>query len=486
MLLFGKHDVYMNVSGAERLTPTRRRAAYRQTDRFGPRARGKMEEDLLGSDPEPDVAGPRRVILPVLDQPLFTEKRRSRLPARTRVGIASAPRIQAVVSARSDEFRRRHFPAARRSEWNDWRWQLQNRVRDLKRLVQIVRLSADEETALACLGGHLPLGITPYYAALMNPDDPSDPIRRTLIPSTGEFLRMPGEADDPLAEDGHMPVPGLVHRYPDRVLFLVTSFCATYCRYCTRSRMVGQTGEYHLNKEQYQRAIEYIAAHPQIRDVLVSGGDPLTMTDERLEWILGRLRAIPHVEMLRIGVKVPVVLPQRITPALTRMLRRFHPLWLSIHFMHPNELTPEVAEACGRLADAGIPLGSQTVLSQGINDDVETMTRLVHGLLRIRVRPYYLYQCDPISGSAHFRTTIEKGLEIINGLRGHTTGYACPTYVIDAPGGGGKIALSPDNVIGREGDVVLLRNYEGRVYRYPDPISSSSGFAAAAPGDGRC
>ena len=233
--------------------------------------------------------------------------------------------------------------------------------------------------------------------------------------------------------------------------------------------MVGQTGEYHFNWAQYQQALDYIEARPQIRDVLLSGGDPLTMADDRLEWLLARLRAIPHVEFIRIGTKVPAVLPQRITPELCRALRRFHPLWMSLHFMHPTELTPETNQACQRLANAGIPLGSQTVLSRGVNDDVETMTRLVHGLLRVRVRPYYLYQCDPISGSAHFRTSVARGLEIIAGLRGHTTGYGVPNFVIDAPGGGGKIPLLPDSVVGRDGDFLLLRNYEGGVFRYPDP-----------------
>jgi lysine 2,3-aminomutase len=232
---------------------------------------------------------------------------------------------------------------------------------------------------------------------------------------------------------------------------------------------VVHSGEYHFNHTQYQRAIDYIAAHPEIRDVLLSGGDPLTMNDERLEWILSRVRAIPHVEFLRIGTKTPAVLPQRITPALTRMLRRYHPLWMSIHFMHPNDLTAEVSQACSRLADAGIPLGSQTVLSAGVNDDVQTMTRLVHGLLKCRVRPYYLYQCDPISGSSHFRTPVAKGLEIIAGLRGYTSGYGVPTFVIDAPGGGGKIPLIADPVVGRDGGFVQLRNYEGKVFRYPDP-----------------
>jgi lysine 2,3-aminomutase len=253
------------------------------------------------------------------------------------------------------------------------------------------------------------------------------------------------------------------------VLFLVTGSCSTYCRYCTRSRMVGGGGEYTFNLRQWEQALAYIEATPAIRDVLLSGGDPLTLPDDKLEWLLSHLRAIPHVEFLRLGTKVPAVLPQRITPALARMLKRYHPVWMSIHFMHPDEVTPEVAKACERLADAGVPLGSQTVLLAGINDDVETMKRLMHGLLKIRVRPYYLYQCDPISGSSHFRTPVERGIEIIRGLRGHTTGYAVPTFVIDAPGGGGKIPLIPEYVAGREGDDLLLVNYEGRLYRYPDP-----------------
>ncbi|MBN2559389.1 MAG: KamA family radical SAM protein [Phycisphaerae bacterium] len=429
-----------------------------------------MEEGLLGSDPEPDGAHANCVALPVLDQRYPTEEHRQRHRVHERADINRESRSIATSSTRSESFRKAHFPEARRSEWNDWRWQLRNRLRDLQRLGRVVRLSFDEETAIKRVGGHLPVGITPYYASLIDSEDPHDPIRKTMIPTTAEFVHSPGEADDPLAEDMDMPVPGLVHRYPDRVLFLVTGRCATYCRYCTRGRMVGQTGEYHFNEPQYKRALDYIAAHDEVRDVLLSGGDPLTMTDERLDRLLGRVRAIPHVEIVRIGTKIPAVLPQRITPSLTRMLSRHHPLWLSIHFTHPVELTPEVAEACGRLADAGIPLGSQTVLTRGVNDDVETMKRLMHGLLRIRVRPYYLYQCDPILGSAHLRTSVQRGMEIISGLRGHTTGYACPTYVIDAPGGGGKIALWPDNVVGREGDDLLLRNYEGEVFRYPDPL----------------
>jgi lysine 2,3-aminomutase len=384
-----------------------------------------------------------------------------------------------VVSERSREFHARCFPDASLREWNDWTWQLRHRIRNREGLERIVHLSEDEQKAIERIGGRLPLGITPYYASLLDPLDPDEPIRRSMIPVGGELVRGSGEADDPLDEESGSPLPGLVHRYPDRVLFLVTSFCATYCRYCTRARMVGHTGEYHFNESQYQRAIDYIAAHREIRDVLLSGGDVLTMADARIAWLLERLRAIPHVEFLRIGTKLPAVLPQRITPELLAMLRRFHPLWMSIHFMHPAELTPEVGQACERIADAGIPTGSQTVLIRGVNDDVDTMKRLMQGLLRHRVRPYYLYQCDPISGSEHLRTSVAKGLEIIAGLRGYTTGYACPTFVVDGPGGGGKIALLPDAVVGRDGDNLLLRNYAGEIVAYPDPEGAPGARGAA-------
>jgi lysine 2,3-aminomutase len=372
--------------------------------------------------------------------------------------------------ARARHFRTAFFPDASLAQWNDWQWQLRHRLRDLGSLEAIFRLAPDELEAIDRIGGRLPVGITPYYASLMDRFDPLDPIRRTMIPVGGELIRGPGEADDPLDEDGDSPVPGLVHRYPDRVLFLVTNFCATYCRYCTRARLVGHTGEYHFNTRQYEEALAYIAAHAEIRDVLISGGDPLTMADSRLDWLLARLRAIAHVEFVRIGSKVPAVLPQRITPELARLLRRYQ-VWLSLHFMHPAELTPPVSRACNRLADAGIPLGSQTVLLRGVNDDVATMRALMHGLLRMRVRPYYLYQCDPISGSEHLRTSVSKGLEIMAGLRGFTSGYACPTYVVDGPGGGGKIALLPEAIVGRDGDDLLLRNYAGEICRYPDPLT---------------
>ena len=373
------------------------------------------------------------------------------------------------VSPIADNFRKRVYSNATKSEWNDWHWQLHHRIQELDELARIIELSDDERTAIVNHTGHLPLAITPYYASLLEEKNPLQPLRRTVVPVNAEYRRTNGEAEDPLGEENDTPVAGVVHRYPDRALVLVTGFCSTYCRYCTRSRMVGNHNENRFNEDCLEQAIAYIERTPAVRDVLLSGGDPLTLSDRKLEWILSRLRRIPHVEFLRIGTKVPVVLPQRISLTLTRMLKRYHPLWVSIHVTHPDELTPEVAQACSRLADAGIPLGSQTVLLAGVNDDVATMRRLVHGLLRMRVRPYYLYQCDPIPGSSHFRTPVEKGLEIIQGLRGFTTGYAVPNYVIDSPGGGGKIVLLPEHVVGRDGDDLLLRNYQGTIYRYPDP-----------------
>ena len=400
----------------------------------------------------------------------------TRAVGSTTRGAATNPSVDArhdfVVSDRTREFRARAFPDATDEQWNDWKWQLRSRIRDVASLERAFRLSVDEKRTVIELGDRLPVGITPYYASIIDAEDASSGLRRTMIPVGDEFVTSAGEDEDPLAEDADMPVPGLVHRYPDRVLFLVTSFCATYCRYCTRSRLVGKTGEYHFNTKQFERALAYIEATPEIRDVLISGGDPLTMHDDRLEWLISRLRAIPHVEFIRLGSKVPAVMPQRITPDLCAMLRKYHPFWLSIHFMHPDEVTPEVVQACGRLADAGIPLGSQTVLTRGVNDDPEVMKRLMHNLLKARVRPYYIYQCDPIPGSRHFRTPVETGLRIIEALRGHTTGYAVPSLVIDAPGGGGKIPLSPDYVVGRDGDHIVLRNYAGHTFRYPDPLAS--------------
>jgi lysine 2,3-aminomutase len=367
-------------------------------------------------------------------------------------------------------FREKYFPEVIDAEWHNWRWQLRHRIRTCGELGRLLDLTSDEYSAEAFHTSTMPLAITPYYAALLDPAWNKDQtLRKAVIPLCDEYLRSPGEEEDPLGEDLDSPVPGLVHRYPDRVLFLVTDFCSVNCRYCTRSRIIRPNEKYPFNMRQWEQAVEYIRQHTEVRDVLLSGGDPLTLADEKLEWLLKSLRAIPHVEFVRIGTKVPMVLPMRITKGLCSMLKKYHPLWMSIHATHPDELTVEAREACSRLADSGIPLGSQTVLLAGINDSVDVMKRLVHGLLKVRVRPYYLYQCDPIQGSKHFRTPVEKGLEIIRGLRGFTTGYAVPHFVIDAPHGGGKIPLLPDYVEGRdESGNLVLRNYQGCQYKYPE------------------
>ncbi|MBN2038448.1 MAG: KamA family radical SAM protein [Spirochaetes bacterium] len=375
---------------------------------------------------------------------------------------------RATSSPKTTIFRKNHYPHISRETWNDWKWQLQNRITNVEELSLILRLSEDEETVLRKAHHIFPFSITPYYASLLDIDDPAHPLRRTVIPSGAELVKSEGESDDPLDEENDSPVPGLVHRYPDRVLFLTTDFCSNYCRYCTRSRMVGRSSCSAFSKKNWEMSIAYIESHPEIRDVLLSGGDPLTLSDESLEWLLSSLRKISHIEIIRIGSKVPVVLPQRITSKLVKILKRYHPVWMNIHFTHPDEVTPEVEIACRKLSNAGIPLGSQTVLLKGINDDVEILRSLYHQLLKNRVRPYYLYQCDPISGSSHFRTRVEKGIEIIKGLRGFTTGFAVPNFVIDAPGGGGKIPLQPQYFQGVEGNTVMLRNYEDKLFTYPD------------------
>jgi lysine 2,3-aminomutase len=313
----------------------------------------------------------------------------------------------------------------------------------------------------------LAMSIPPYFFSLIDAADEDCPIRRQVVPRGQETHVAPWEMSDPCGEDSHSPVPGLVHRYPDRVLFLVTDRCAAYCRYCTRSRMVSNASGYDFHPE-FDRQIEYIRSHPEIRDVLLSGGDPLLLSDEKLEVLLRQLRAIPHVEFLRIGTRIPVFLPQRVTPGLCAMLRQYHPLFISIHSNHPRELTTEVREALGRLADAGVPLGNQSVLLRQVNDDVVTTRAHVQKLLMCRVRPYYIYQCDLITGSAHLRASVRKGLEIMDSLRGHTSGYAVPQYVIDAPGGGGKVPVNPQYVLSRNNDRVVIRNFEGRIFEYPE------------------
>lgn len=354
--------------------------------------------------------------------------------------------------------------------WNDWHWQLKNRVTTLEQLERLLPTLTPEERAGALLAGRskLAVAITPYFFNLIDPADENCPIRWQVIPRIEETYSAKWEMTDPCGEDSHSPVPGLVHRYPDRVLFLVTDRCAAYCRYCTRSRLVSNASGYDFHPE-FDRQIAYIEAHPEIRDVLLSGGDPLLLSDDKLRHLLGRLRAIPHVEFLRIGTRIPIFLPQRITPALCAMLREFHPLFISIHSNHPRELTTEVQAALGRLADAGIPLGNQSVLLKHVNDDVDVMKAHVQKLLMCRVRPYYIYQCDLIQGSAHLRTSVRKGLEIMDALRGHTTGYAVPQYVIDAPGGGGKVPINPGYILRQDEGRVIIRNFEGKVFEYPEP-----------------
>lgn len=426
--------------------------------------RSPAKRKMVERTPEPGVeAGVQATLdFPSVISPVANPASQSALQAK------KANRFP--VSAQARDFYKRNFPGTTPDDWNDWRWQARARIRTLEQLERVFDLSQDERAAALQHKGSLPVGITPYYASLMAHADASEPLRRTHIMVNDEYVRMPGEEDDPLSEDHDTVAPGLVHRYPDRVLFLTTGFCSTYCRYCTRSRMVGNPGgEYQFSTTQWEKALAYLEAHTEVRDVLLSGGDPLSIGDDKLDWLLTRLRKIKHIEFVRIGTKIPAVLPMRITRDLVKMLRKHHPLWMSIHFTHPTEITPEVREATSRLADAGIPLGSQTVLLKDINDDTQVMKTLMHGLLTMRVKPYYLYQCDPIKGSGHFRTPVHKGIEIIQSLRGHTTGYACPMFVVDAPGGGGKILLAPDAVAGRDGDDLLLRNFEGRIFRYPDP-----------------
>ncbi|MGP8198108.1 MAG: KamA family radical SAM protein [Limisphaerales bacterium] len=360
------------------------------------------------------------------------------------------------------------------ANWTDWHWQLKNRITSLEQLQRLLpSLTPDEYAGVLLANKKLALSIPPYFFNLIDPADENCPIRSQVVPRVQETHAAPWEMSDPCGEDAHSPVPGLVHRYPDRVLFLVTDRCAAYCRYCTRSRMVSNAAGYDFHPE-FDRQIEYVRRHPEIRDVLLSGGDPLLLSDEKLEFLLAQLRAIPHLEFLRIGTRIPVFLPQRITPGLCAMLKKYHPLFISIHSNHPRELTTEVREALGRLADAGIPLGNQSVLLRHVNDDPVTMRAHVQKLLMCRVKPYYIYQCDLITGSAHLRASVRKGLEIMDSLRGHTSGYAVPQYVIDAPGGGGKVPINPEYVLSRNNDRVVIRNFEGRIFEYPEAADGTS------------
>ncbi len=388
-----------------------------------------------------------------------------------------------------------HIPMWRdvpESDWNDWHWQLRNRITTVEQLRGWFPLTPSEDEAVQRTQGRLVMAIPPYWASLMDPQDPNCPIRRQCIPTMEEFDLREHDLLDPCGEDGDMPVPGLVHRYPDRVLFLVTEQCAMYCRHCTRRRLVGTTSRGLMSSANYEATFAYLRAHPEVRDVLISGGDPLMLTESRLEKILAGLRAIPSIEFIRIGSRTPVTMPQRVTPEFCELLKKYKPIWMSIHFCHPKEVTPRLKEAMDLLADSGVPLGSQTVLLRGINDDPAVMKRLMHELLKIRVRPYYIYQCDPAQGISHFRTSVETGVKIIEALRGHTTGYAVPTYVIDGPGGGGKIPINPNYVVGYEQGVMTLRNYAGEQYAYyepeevqpPTPAAPTTNGNGAANGNG--
>jgi lysine 2,3-aminomutase len=375
-----------------------------------------------------------------------------------------------------------HWPNVAPELWNDWKWQLKNRVATRESLESKIKLTKEERAGVVLAGQKLAFAVTPHFFNLIDPEDPECPIRRQVIPRIEESNRAPGEVADPCGEDSTMPVPGLVHRYPDRVLFLVTDRCASYCRYCTRSRVVSGVGEQELHTD-FEEVYAYLKAHTEVRDVLISGGDALLFSDDKLKGILSRLREIPHIEFLRIGSRDPIFLPQRITEEFCRMQQQFHPIWMSVHVNHPRELTSEVKEALERLVNHGVPLGNQSVLLKGVNDDPDVMRILLQKLLRCRVRPYYLYQCDLIYGSSHLRTSVSKGIEIIESLRGHTTGYAVPQFVIDAPGGGGKVPINPEYVLFHDDKKVVLRNYEGRIFEYPELVDDSSFKSVTEPAD---
>ena len=364
--------------------------------------------------------------------------------------------------------RKELFPAVTDEQWNDWKWQVKNRIETYEELSKYFTFSPEEAEGIKKALAKFRMAITPYYLSLIDPNDPYDPIRRQCIPAGAECNIAPADLNDPLHEDEDSPAPGLTHRYPDRVLFLITDMCSMYCRHCTRRRFAGQKDD-ESPQDRIEKCLEYIERTPEVRDVLLSGGDALMVSDKKLEYIISRLRAIPHVEIVRIGSRTPVVCPQRITDDLCNMLKKYHPVWLNTHFNHPNEMTPEAQEALAKLANAGIPLGNQTVLLRGVNDCVHVMKKLMHELVKNRVRPYYIYQCDLSMGLEHFRTPVSKGIEIIENLRGHTSGYAVPTFVVDAPGGGGKTPVMPTYVISQSPDKVILRNFEGVITTYTEP-----------------
>jgi len=352
------------------------------------------------------------------------------------------------------------------SDWKKWTWQLRNRITTIEQLEEHLELSPEERAGCLFANKKLALAITPYFFNLIDREDPNCPIRKQVIPRGDEMTVGAEEMLDPVGEDSTSPVKGIVHRYPDRVLFLVTDLCAAYCRYCTRSRLVSNAQDYNFHPE-FEEGLKYIEEHPEIRDVLLSGGDPLLLSDSKLDYLLGRLRQIEHIEFIRIGSRIPVFMPQRITTELCDVFKKHGPIWMSIHVNHPLEATQELKDACERLSFAGVPLGNQSVLLKDVNDDVEVMKALVHRLLRMRVRPYYIYQCDLITGSAHLRANVCKGIEIMKQLRGHTTGYAVPQFVIDAPNGGGKVPINPQYITKIDDEAIHFKNFEGKLYRYP-------------------
>jgi len=363
--------------------------------------------------------------------------------------------------------------------WSDWRWQMRNRIRSIVQLRQHLELSElppgiNEATA------RFPMAIAPYYASLIRCADDSDPVYRMAVPQVQELFDPPFLRDDPLEEDCDTPVPGLVHRYPDRALLIATSTCAMYCRHCTRKRVAGMR-ETCITSLQLRQATAYIAAHPEIRDVIISGGDPFTLATDALERIVAAVRAVPSVEIIRIGSRTPVTLPMRVTDELVSMLSSYHPLWVNTHFNHPNEITPEAAVACARLVNAGIPVGNQCVLLKGVNDSPQVMEELCRGLVRMRVRPYYMFQCDLVRGVEHFRTPLSRGMEIMEYLRGRLSGLAIPTFVVDAPGGGGKLPVLPSYVVSSSPTHTVLRNSEGMLVSYPEP--RSGGYDSPRPAE---
>ncbi len=380
----------------------------------------------------------------------------------------TAPAVNHVARRFVTGGRGRPWQSTPDADWNDWRWQQRNRVTRIEQLEKVLDVTEDERTAFFKSDELFHMGITPYYASLMDPEDPSCPIRLQSVPKLGELMISAVDLEDPLAEERDMPVPGITHRYPDRVLFYTTHNCPVYCRHCTRKRKVADPGSA-AAKQQIEGGLKYIEEHPEVRDIVISGGDPLSLSDERLDYILGRLRAIPHVEIFRLGTRNLVTLPQRVTDDLVKMVKKHHPVFVNTHFNHPKECTAEAFEACRRLADAGCVIGNQMVLLKGVNDDPQLVKQLNQKLLMMRVRPYYIYQCDLAQGISHFRTSVETGLKIIEALRGHTSGLAVPHFVVDGPNGGGKIPLMPEYVVKHEGKKWTLRNYAGKQFVYEEP-----------------